>query len=395
MPAMRARLAFFFFFLGGAALGCEVLVGIHDRSASPDAGDAHAGPADEGSAEAQTDGGCNHAIAPPRPTTDDGTANVDLSLAMRTVDFGVRADAGVEALGFDLDDLCTCPDPPSCAPFVPGDMHCDSLGGIDNAMASLLQQLTIVSQGKFDITGYQDAIGQGVYSLLLDVSGYNGGANDTTVTVSVFPSNGTIDRDFDGATWQNAGNVPAGTPIVPPLWDGHDIWTVDDDATVGQTARYFDTAAYVSNHVLVAHIDFPMRTVSSVSMTGAITTRLVGSVMTGTLVPEGSSYRMDRGVTGGRWPIRELSNALAEVPDQLVSGQYVCPGGFTYQEVKALMCKAADIPSDPTQTDPRYVCDALSVGTGFTAYPAVIGPRKPRPPTSSPCVDAAPTETCQ
>jgi hypothetical protein len=394
MRVLRVRVAFALVAAVGATIGCEVLVGIHDRAAAttdPDAGDAREVASDVGPVEAQIDGGCARAFPPPRPTTDDGTQNLQLVLATRTTDYGVRLDAGLQPFGYDLDGLCTCPDPAPCAPFMPGTMQCDLPHGIDNAMAALLQQLTDVSHGHFDLTGYGDALAQGVWGLVLQISNYNGGANDTSVTVEVFPSNGTVARDWDSGAW--VVGADAGTAV--PLWDGLDVWSLDYDSKLGQTPRYFDTSAYVADHTLVAHVDYPLRSASIGMSPSAITTTLVDQVITGTLVSDGSSFHIENGITAGRWPVRDLSYALAELPDQLISGAYTCPGGFTYGQVKSLVCQAADIPSDPSQTDPRYVCDALSVGTAFTAYPALLGPLKPRPPTNSPCVDASPTETCR
>jgi hypothetical protein len=394
MRALRAKLAVALVGSVGASIGCEVLVGIHERAAAtanPDAGDRDALP-DVAQAEAETDAGCAHAFPPPRPTTDDGTENLAFVLATRTTDYGVHLDAGLVPFGFDLDGLCTCPDPPPCAPFKPTDMQCDLPHGIDNSMAALFQQLTDVSHGNFNLTAYGDALAQGVWGLVLQISDYNGGANDTAVTVAVFPSNGTVARDWDSGTWE----VTPDAGVVAPMWDGHDVWSVDANSKDGQTAQYFDTSAYVANHTLVAHVDYPLRSASVGMYASAITTTLVAQVIAGTLVRDGNgSFHIEDGITAGRWPVRDLSNALAEFPDQLIQGAYTCPGGFTYSQVKSLVCQAADVPANPAQTDPRYVCDALSVGSAFTAYPAILGPLKPRPPTNSPCVDAAPVETCQ
>jgi hypothetical protein len=380
--------------LVAGAFGCEALVGIKDRTAStPDAADDTAPPPPGD--DAADAGGCMHDVPPPRPTAEDGNADLEFYVALQSISIGVHDDGGVETIGLDLDGLCTCPDPAPCAPFAPTDMHCDGPGGIDNAMTGMLGQLARVSGGQFDIDGYDRALRKGLYNVVLRVSHYNGGANDTSVTVALFQSNGTMPSD-----WPDASPDAGAPPVVVPAWDGNDVWTLDDGSLLSRldgpiaSARYFDTAAYVSSSTLVAHIDFPLRMVGDAMYVDPVTVSLEDGALIATVAPQGSTYRLDNGLFVGRWPVRDMSNALAEIHDQ-IQGGYLCAGGFTYGEVKALVCKAADIPENPAQTDPRIQCDALSAAARWTAYPAKMGQRTARPPSPSPCADAAPTETCK
>src|SRR5690348_5335676 len=112
---------------------------IYDSSLLVDAG----GP--DGDAAVPVDAGadvdsCNHAEPPPRPAADDPSdgGDVEFVVALRYVDFGLAADAGV--FGFDLDHTCTCPAPETCVPAAGAPQHCDDPFGRDNSGGALLKQ---------------------------------------------------------------------------------------------------------------------------------------------------------------------------------------------------------------------------------------------------------------
>src|SRR5438067_9987578 len=84
-----------------------------------------AGPPDTGD-------GCNHTRWPGRPSADDDASvqNIEFYNALEILDFGV-GDGGVgKIVGVDLDNICTCPGPDSCNPFVDAGMQCDDDGGV-------------------------------------------------------------------------------------------------------------------------------------------------------------------------------------------------------------------------------------------------------------------------
>ncbi len=388
----RAR-AFALVAIGGvfSAAGCELLVGVKDRAEGPADASADATvDASTDAPDAENDGNgdpCRHASPPPAPTTDDGTSDLNLYLAMRTIDLGVRFhdDAGPPpSIGFDIDGLCTCPAPKPCAPPVATAKQCDDDAGRDNSLSKILQTFAESSSGVFNQKTYNDAIDQGLNSLVLRVSGYNGGANDTKVTVAVFVSNGTMPTADGGAP-------------PPPTWNGTDVFTLDQGSVIGPvsgataTPEYFDINAYVTNHVLVAHVDFPLRIVGTGTF-GALTVSITGAVLVGELKPEGAAFRLDNAVLAGRWATTNIAAALAELPD--MNGGFTCPGTQTFMQVKPLLCNGADIFTDLVQMDPRASCDALSVGFGLTAYPIVMGPRTARAPSASPCADAGQMKWC-
>jgi hypothetical protein len=354
----------------------SLLLPANDAGADPDAGPD--GPADL----------CPHARAPSRPTTEDGTGEIEVTTAVRTLDMGLAKDGGTPSgLSFDLDGICTCPGPESCKPRVVGVQHCDDDAGRDNSGGDLVRRFSIVSAGALSQESINARINDGDYGLVIRVSGYNGKANDKQVVVAVFISNGTP-------------NVPADAGSKKPKWDGTDSWTLDSASVLGGAngerviPNFVDTNAYVANGVMVASLDFPLSLGNSNS-DGTLTLELTGSVITAKLVPERGSYKIEKGQIAGRWAVRKLLAALAALFDPSRPGEHICPGTQSYDDVKALICRGADILGDPLKSDPATPCDALSIGFGFTAYPAKIGPVVQAPAGPPNCPDSGKADDCQ
>jgi hypothetical protein len=356
------------------AYGCSIydesllLPGDDSGSDAPRA-DAPPPPADASDAPAADP--CMPVLPPARPTADDGAGDAGVVVAaIHTLDLGIDSDGGAPPpLGYDLDNVCTCfvypsgPGPESCKPRVAGSTHCDEKGGRDNSGGELLQQFAQVSNMLFSQDSINSKLNAGNYGLLVRVRGYNGGANDTSVEVDMFIS--------DGITPLADGGM--GTPA----WDGTDVWTLDSASVIGVTGgigaipNYFDTNAYVSNHVLVASVDFPL-TLGASGQSNVVTLDLTGSVLSATLVPQGGTFALSNGILAGRWTTSKLLASFAAVTDPFTN-QPICPGEPLYTNLKPMICKAADILGDPTVSDPTKLCDALSIGMGFTSEPAILG----------------------
>ena len=402
--------------IGAAVLGlaCNAIVGIDAATLGTD---ADAGPPsvdgsqlqDAESPEAAADGasdvvvaqdaadagsGCNSAFPPPRPTVEDGTLDLEIDTALRSLDLGVVLDGGTPPIyGYDLDHVCTCfgtpPGPESCKARVVGATHCDEPNGRDNSAGELLRTFTEVTNGAFDPTSINTRVNQGAYGLVLRLRHYNGGMNDQAVELAVFVSNGTP-LVGDSAT------PPA------PAWDGKDSWTLDSDSVVGMQPQpdggmldvpsFVDVNAYVAGGVLVASVDFPLTLGGGNS--GVLTLQLTGSAITANVVAQGSSYRLDNGVLAGRWATAKLLASLGATSNPLPPGGFICPGTAFYNTVKSYICKGADIFVDPTATDPTQPCDAISIGMGFTAYPAVLGPVTSKGAHALNCDAGIPPDDC-
>lgn len=352
----------------GLAAACSVLNPL-DRfeSGSGDAGTEAAVDAN-GAADAGEEA-CVRSRWPARPTTDDGPGDIAFVNALVAFSAERDRDAGQDSVdGYDLDGVCTCPQPESCKTRAGAPPRCDDPGGVDNFGGELLTTVAALADRKADVNS---RLRSGDYGLLFRVRGYNDGANDPQVEVAVFLSNGSEGIED--------GGVPP-----RPQYDGNDRWTVDPKSLAGGTGppyvpNFVDPNAYVTNHVLVATFDFPMRI-------GRMTVQLIGSVVTGTLVKDSVGYHIDDGRIAGRVSARQLLTNFAPIADPFVPGGYLCgDASVTYQDAKTQVCLATDIVSDLKQDNTSAPCDALAVNGRFRSSTAQLGLVFGLPPPPTPC----------
>lgn len=329
--------------------------------------------------DAAPEAGCVIARWPARPQIDDvpGGGTIELVNAVRTVDYGIGRDAGIPRdFGFDLDGVCTCPGVESCRTLPNAERHCDLDQGRDTEVSKLLETFSTVSPA-FSQSGINESLSAGYYGLLVRVRRYNGTANDPSVEVAVFNSSGS-QREADG-----------GAPIRP-RWDGTDTWTVDPASAKGAVGPpyepvYVDVNAYVAGWSLVATIDFPL-TLGTIAGQSTVTVDLKGSVVSGVIVPDGQTFRIDHGVFAGRWPTARLLPSLAVLPDPFDPSHYLCgDASASYDGIKALVCDGQDIVSDVRQDMTGAPCDAVSLSVAFTAGVARLGELLAIPPPVQPC----------
>jgi hypothetical protein len=342
--------------------------------------------------DAGGDGGaptCAHAHVPPPPTTEDGALDLDFVLAanrLRVFPTGAVPFAHPgPPTGFDLDGVCTCPGPESCTP-IGAQRHCDGDGGTDDSTGTIFTTFETLAPTSFSDDAFNRLVTKGVGNIMLRVRSYNGGANDKQVTAIVYLSAG-LDGIQDG-----------GVPPHPPFADGTDVWTIDPSSLLGGgtvdggpscegndnvcVPLYVDTEAYVSNGVLVAHVDFPLRAgVGSDS----IVIKVSDGVFAGPLIKgDGGTFRIEEGQIGGRWHTSDMLAALANVRDPFDQNSFLCGDASTYLNAKQIVCKASDLMASPTEDNTGQQCDALSLAMSFDDVPAHIGPiyAAPALPTS-------------
>jgi len=308
---------------------------------------------------------CPEVFPPTKPAADDPSdaGNQTIVVALHTLDLGIRTDGGTPPLfGYDLDDVFTCCDggASSCKPPVVGN-HCDENGGRDNSGGQLIASLALLDPTQFNATTISQRLQDGVYSLIVQVSDYNGTPNDTQVVAGLYASDG-LQPEADGAV-----------PLAK--WDGTDVWTIDDQFVLnGADAspivpNHFDAHAYVSGGVMVMQVNFPLSL--GTSATGSIDIDLTGGVITAEVVPmPGGGFRAANGQVAGRW---NASSVLTAAQSLTLAGAPICPGSSLYANVKQQICGAADIATDPANDNKGAACDALSVAFGFTADPALMG----------------------
>ncbi len=342
---------------GGALAACQLIAGIDDRTIY-DAG-------------ADAEGGIDPCLSTnvplsPGPDASSPSDSKSFTMALSAVMLG-QTDGG-PYYGFNLDKACTCPGPSSCT----SSDRCDDDGGIDNYARRIFEQINSLSPdgGFISQDSFNSTIKKGLSGALIKVSNWNGNTNDSEVTVTVFSSVGF-----------------AGLPAAPKF-DGTDVWNVDPTSATGQ---YNTANAYIANGTLVAGLDFPIIVNSSTTQPVYIQLR-TGLIEAALTIDTSGNVTELTGVLGGRWDPAKFLPSLAVVPDPLGSG-YLCPdASFTYEIVKATICNNTDINVDPSQ-DGVGLCNAVSMGLGFQAVPAIVGSPVAPPDSGSPCQGN--TDHCQ
>jgi hypothetical protein len=371
---------------GCALYGPDLLAPASDGGA--DAGGTDVGPdtngaADAGDALGADAGGCVLAQPPPPPGSDDPSDAGDLEvvLAVRAFDLGLRADGGAPpVIGYDLDGLCTCPGPADCVAAAPGGSACDQPGGRDNAGGALLREFYQVSGGSFFSQDALNAqIASGHHTMLLRLRRYNGTPNDTQVELSVYVSDGTLPKQD--------GGLPS-----PPAWNGQDAWIVDGRTVFGGAGPpivpvYFDESAYVAGGVLVGSFGDGVVPLP-IDSADLIVIELRAAIVSGTLARTASGWSLTEGVVDGRLAATNLLAELAYVHDLTNQTEYLCPGSPSYANLKGLICPALDVTADPAAPHAQ-TCDALSMALGFTAQSAQLGVVR-TPVRPSTCADGGP-----
>lgn len=358
----------------GAGYACFVYDKSLLLSVPSDGAIAEAGPADAGVSDGDP---CLHAKYPGRPAADDpgGIDAGELVFALQSIEFNVDAGAG-EVVGYDLDNVCTCPGAPSC---VSTKQQCDDPRGRDNAAGTLLD--TFMSYAAlFDPQKINLKFAEGRIGLLVRVRRYNGTQNDTDVEVAILLSNGT------------EGAEDGGTP-KPPVYDGTDVWTVDPRSLLGGVAPPYvpnpdqvDTSAYVSGGVVVSSINAANIDFAGGAGTSSLQVDLTGVVLTGRIIPApGGGFTVAEGVLSGRWATRKFLTSIATIHDPLNPGTYLCGDSGTYADLKPLICGARDITSLPLTDNMNAPCDALSFALAFNATPANLGAVYGGVPPVMPC----------
>ncbi len=403
-----------------ALFACAGLVPEVTITARPD---AEAGPAPVG--DATLDGTppdpCAHAVPPPPNGDDDPTIDVgELSFIITTThleqpfgyDASVFGDSGPRpntALGFDLDNDCTClpglpheAGPNSCRP-VTGNMACDQPNGIDNQLPALLAPLKVLAQSSNldTLATINTRIHDGDRAIAIVVRSYNGLANDKEVTVLIHgvtrPNRlpaveggvqciGAPSRppSFPPADDPDAADGATYDPSRLPLFDGCDEW----GDVVGTTGL----PAYVANHVLVvgAEVAIP------IPIAGAIV-NAESAKLTAVLVPDGSGgWTLEDGTIGARGPVNSLLVAGGTLSFSKDAGA-ICldntaTGQFERTSILTTFCPKVDINTHSSQdfyvsNGKEVACDAVSLAFAFRGERGFVGTAATIDPAAN-CADS-------
>ena len=356
--------------LSTSALACEVILGIKsddfrvaDAATIPDP--------------------CVHALPPPAPDASDvGPALPPLVFAFERSHIGGRNDAGLTS-GFDLDGVCTCSagpgsahdGGPSCSPRAPDASSCDGEGGVDNT-ASIVIPPAFAAQ--YDAV-FTDDSNCGRQTVLVQLTEYNGRADDPQVVVALATSYGIFDPHDGGDDLVYAagcGNYPAvDGGGYPAKHDGTDVWSVEA-ASVAQGILRERFQGYVTNGTLVVKLDVEGDIGGWSLVVGGRVVPLRTAILTAKLnrQPNGS-FRLDEGVVTGRVAVDDV---LAGIGSLRVTGEdYICNHPEIYEPLKKLACASSDLAKLPSRDFSGASCDAVSLVLEFTAEPAVIGHAEP------------------
>ncbi|MDB5214687.1 MAG: hypothetical protein JWO86_2614 [Myxococcaceae bacterium] len=416
MSSKRSRALVVLAMIALPGVACQAIVGIHDHDFTVPAAEASAVDAFvEASAEAAPARCPVGNVPPTKPDRPDDSV-------MRSFTFAVSrtslrgTDATGAAVGFDIDDVCTC-DPRddsvhagglSCglpaAPYRAG--ACDEDGGIDDALGGALVQVE-----KFaSVFGFPSAdeavnldIGCGRHTVLYTLEGYNGLADDPVVTVTGYQTVGIHEladggADGDGGFAGDASACPpydGGAPY-PPQFDGNDRWSVATDSTSVHTVFGYvkdfrlvvdgrastngvqDTVLAVRFYSKVVAIVTPVLVARLVPL-GATGQELIADGM-GRLPEPATSFRLTDGILAGR---ASASAVLTAVGALRIGPDALCDPANRglYCQARDIVCRSVDTMTQPNLDFGGQPCDALSVVLQFEALTAVnAGSRGADPP---------------
>jgi len=310
----------------------------------------------------------NHPAGRPEPSTE-GPDIGEIFFALRAINIHQPGDEW-KRVGYDLDNLCTQPPDyvSQCEPPRAGaTTEIDGLNGTDNSVGHNLIPLLLVADSELELDADRNQT-QGTGTPLIRILHWNGQAQDPQVEVvfaqAVFGAtaledggqpDAEIPRD-GGLTYGDGGNAPQ------PSWNGSDWWWARDDSFFdGDPARprIHDDRAYVVDHTLVFSIPDREDIVFAGESRG-LAVRLTDAVITGRISNDKS--RLDDVTVAGRWAINDILSTAENAG--------ICRGSGSYELLEGLLMGMADVVSNPTAGGPGAVCDAISVGVGFTGYEA-------------------------
>lgn len=383
---MRARLLVLALAAGTAA--CSLLLGLE----APESTEPPAVLADA----AGTVDPCVHAVPPARPEADEApsTSVPPFWLAMRA---SAAPNAGRAAL--DVDGVCTCTGGPgaiadgggTCAPRSGGSLACDGPDGVDDALRGWLASFPSAAPVQ---PGDELARGlaRGERAVLLQIAGYNGLADDRSVTVGFAISDGLYTTACDPALAIDA--VDAGcegdSGFCAPTWRGCDRWHPTAGHVAGEGASLSAVRraeGWVRGGVLVVRdgAEVPLALVpGSVTTTTASATVLVGRLEEAkTTAPAAPRrFRLREATLGARVPLSNLLASLqsAPAPGAGPDGGRLCDVPTALQAAATELCKRADTAASPSlDLLPGTACDAVSFGLPFEGDLVDVDPT-PRAP---------------
>lgn len=306
---------------------------------------------------------CPAGRPPARPAGPDGDGP-EAFYALREIQLVQSADRW-RTIGYDLDGLDTqdVSDPVECIPSE-GDSETDGEGGVDNAFGHVVTPLLLVVEPQIEREAQRNEE-TGLGALLLRVTGWSGARNDSqvnvTVTQSVFGTPKVAGAIPDASVPDGGVDYDAGVPPLPQ-WDGDDAWWGRSDSFFGGDVtrpKIVDDNAYVADGTIVMRLPDRREIIFSGDTRGVVF-KLTDATLTAHVLDDGDT--IDRAILSGRWAANDILDAIPYVN--------VCPGTTNYTLLQNLLSTSVDVRSTPGSGGDGVMCDALSVGIGFSGLRA-------------------------
>jgi hypothetical protein len=328
-------------------------------------------------------GQCEGRRPPARPTGADGPDAEEMLFGLRDVVLDQEADALWASLGYNLDGYCTGAPDFAFACTLPegrGRPSEDGADGIDNVFGKdLFPLVDEVVPGLEDSSRALQVAGRGL--VVMRVTEWNGLADDPQVHIAITQSVDTVaaaaadpvpDVDFV----DSEARLPGGELAPPPAWDGNDYtWVRSDTFLAGSfdDPLVFDANAYIADDVFVARLPDRVEILFQGIDVG-VTVRVTGGIATGRISAD--RMRIEDVVVAGRWSVLDLLRTAESVG--------VCVGSTEYNFLRSRLEAIVDVSSDP-MPGPGALCDAISLGVGFTGVRVRFGGVTEGPMLSNSC----------
>ena len=407
----------------GVVTACQAIDGIHVYEYNPDTSVQYAdGPIvypDVQTIIVKPDAAvCNRAALPEGPDAASITSldQREYVIAMSRFSFTGNGQASI---GYDLDFTCTGeqgtsgpPGPSSCLTpdggMAPDDTSSVSGLGVDAVLSTGTGGLQQFFNGSLDsIAGTEDAIDQGLQTLIFIIDDYNGLPDDAQVSLTAVTSE-----------WVQATGCAPPDPATTkrthptPLKDGCDVWSLKKAIDGGAPVVYTTGDAYVVGGKLVANflvgVPVELGEADFTPISPHIVANLAfsypdagdGGVGGGVvqdsgilLLPDGGDGRIlnvTDGLMQGILSSRSFLDALGYIQDPLGANMAgICPGSLTYGELYTALCNTLDINSTGNFSGTGN-CDAFSFAAAFDAVTIRKGLPQGVPITSFLCDGGTP-----
>jgi hypothetical protein len=305
---------------------------------------------------------------PPDPGGPIPDGNTTVAFAIRQLYFGDTDRQGRPSIaawkhyGLDIDGKITMRDSTDvCRQAVGASKSTQEDGddGIDNSFGLNILPIELTTAG-IDVTAKaNDALGRGEErTTLILIRGLGSGPTYSPLTGGLFSA---LPLDAP-ASWNGNDRFPIDTTVLGP----------SGDPKLAITRGYMSGRVFVSGILPSTKLTLPL-----IFGNDAVTINHVQIAMT--ISPDGKSAT--NGVISGVLPIDPFIEQLRSQAGSISSS--LCTGA-AFDSIAKQIRQAQDILDDGTQ-DPSRACNAISIGLGFDATVALLGPLRSPPPVNDPC----------